>query len=491
MNESVVQPDYPEQLLNKLSLPCNESAQRYPEKSIEHKKLQEAIHAVMEQCDKDIPIMIGCKEHRTEAIQTQQIPFNHERSITKYYHADEHLIQKAIDEAIKAQIEWDRIPFIDRCRIWETAAKLMGDKYRYLLNAATILGQAKTSYESEIDAAYSNKYQPTSEVPILNTWKNRGFNGFWAAITPFNFTSIAGNVAYAPTLAGNAVVWKPSDNAILSNWYVYNICREAGVPPGVVNFVPADPETFANVVTRSPELVGINFVGSSEAFKSLWKKVGANTDCYKNFPRMVGETGGKNYHFVCEDADADQVAHDTIAAAFSYSGQKCSACSRLYVPSSFWCVLKEKLCEIQKRLVVGAADCHHTSLSAVINGSAFDRIESYIKYAHEQPHLKIVCGGKCDKSHGYYITPTIIETTDPNDRLMVDEIFGPVLTVYQYEEKDFQTIIENIKWAVVGHQPFGGSKMSGTNDKAGGPYYPLRFVNPLVIKENLAPPKKV
>jgi 1-pyrroline-5-carboxylate dehydrogenase len=472
------------------------------------------------------------------------MPHDHSKKIAKYYYASEKTIQKAIDVSIKAQEKWDRTPLDERARMWQCAAEMMAGEHRQRLNAATMLGQSKSVIQAEIDAAAelidffrfnvfflkeNAKFQPISENASVtrNSLRFRGIDGFIAAISPFNFTAIGGNLAYTPALMGNGVLWKPSDTALLSNWRIFNIMREAGIPDGVVNFVPADGPTFGRTITSSPYLAGINFTGSVPTFNWLWNAVGQNLSKYRNYPRLIGECGGKNYHFIHPTADVQSVVTSTIRSAFEYCGQKCSACSRMYIPRSLYEPIKSGLVAERAKLKIGDPSDFSIFSGAVIDDKAFARITGYIKDAKKNSKNKILGGGEFDNSKGYFVQPTIIETTDPHDKLMTEEIFGPVLTVYVYEDKDLlqalslvgsstkfaltgavfsqdqeflKTALEALKTtagnfyindkstgSVVGQQPFGGGRMSGTNDKAGGPNYVMRWTTPQSIKETFVP----
>ncbi|XP_015042925.1 delta-1-pyrroline-5-carboxylate dehydrogenase, mitochondrial [Drosophila pseudoobscura] len=525
----------------------NEPILSYRKDSPERKALQEALKATASNCE-EIPIVIGGKEFKTSDVRHQVMPHDHAHKLAQFYYADKKLLQQAIKTAVETQPKWDRVPLAERLNIWEKAADLMATKYRQELNSATMLGQSKTVIQAEIDAAAElidfirlnayflkevSKYRPISEdIKVTkNSMRYRGIDGFIAAVSPFNFTAIGGNLSYTPALMGNAVLWKPSDTAMLSNWRIFNIMREAGVPDGVVNFVPADGPVFGDTITASPHLAGINFTGSVPTFNRLWKQVGNNIDNYINFPRLIGECGGKNFHFVHKSADVQSVVTSTIRSAFEYCGQKCSACSRMYVPESLWPEIKAGLqCEAEK-LKIGDVQDISSFTSAVIDDKAFKRITSYIEHAKKSPNLEIIAGGTYSDSKGYFVNPTIVVSKDPKDRIMVEEIFGPVLTIYVYKEADLaetmklvhtstkfaltgaifgqdenwvQTALEEFKWAagnfyindkstgsVVGQQPFGGGRMSGTNDKAGGPHYILRWTSPQSIKETFVPLRDV
>ncbi|XP_050537432.1 delta-1-pyrroline-5-carboxylate dehydrogenase, mitochondrial [Daktulosphaira vitifoliae] len=521
----------------------NEPILGYTQDSKERKELETELNRISNTIE-DVPIIIGSEKFKTNDIRYQVMPHNHEKKIAKFYYASSDLVAKAINVATEAQRKWDAVPLEDKIDIWLKAADLMANKYRMKLNATTMLGQSKTVIQAEIDSAAElidfirlnaffakelTKYQPISEdnKVTLNSLRYRGLDGFVAAVSPFNFTAISGNLAYTPALMGCSVLWKPSDTALLSNWAIYEIMTEAGVPAGVVNFVPADGPVFGDTITASSNLSGINFTGSVPTFKRLWKQVGENINNYKNFPRLIGECGGKNYHFVHPSADVESVVNGTIRSSFEYCGQKCSACSRIYVPQSLWSKIKEGLLETRKQLKIGDVAEFDSFASAVIDNNAFKRISGYIEHAKKSSNLKIIGGGEYDKSKGYFVQPTIVETKDPLDKIMIEEIFGPVLTAYVYNDSEVKNTldlvinstpyaltgavfsqdksflkqsIETLKYSagnfylndkstgsVVGQQPFGGSKMSGTNDKAGGPHYILKWTSPQSIKETFVP----
>lgn len=443
--------------------------------------------------------------------------------MAKYYWATPDIISKAIQVAQARRANWERVPLNDKIKLFLKAADLVSGKYRFDLNATTMLGQSKTIIQAEIDAAAELadffrfnaffakellNYQPISEKPneVLNLFRYRGLEGFVAAISPFNFTAIGGNLAAAPTLVGNCVLWKPSDTALLSNYIIYQLLEEAGFPSGIISFLPSDGPVFGNVITKSSHLAAINFTGSVATFNHIWKEVANNLDLYNNYPRLIGECGGKNFHFVHSSANLDTVVNSTVRSAFEYSGQKCSACSRAYIPQSIWSKLKPRLIEETKNLKLGSALDPKSFLSAVIDEKAFKRISSFIDHAKNSPNLEILVGGKCDNSKGYFIEPTILLTTDPTDKAIREEIFGPVLTVYVYDDSKLEETLDLVRasrygltgaifgedakflehaaeklkqeagnfyvndkstGSVVGQQPFGGAKKSGTNDKAG------------------------
>ncbi|CAH0699425.1 unnamed protein product [Spodoptera exigua] len=521
----------------------NEPVLEYREGSGERSALAEELKRTAAVTE-EVPIVIGGETIKEGEPRYQVMPHNHSKKIAKFYYASEKTIQKAIKVSVDAQARWDRTPLQERIRIWQNAAELMAGSHRQKLNAATMLGQSKSVIQAEIDSAAelidffrfnvyflkeNAKYQPISENPSVtrNSLRFRGIDGFIAAISPFNFTAIGGNLAYTPALMGNGVVWKPSDTALLSNWRIFNIMREAGLPDGIVNFVPADGPTFGRTITSSPHLAGINFTGSVPTFNWLWNEVGKNLSHYKNYPRLIGECGGKNYHFVHPSADIQTVVTATIRSAFEYCGQKCSACSRIYVPKSLAEPIKHGLQQEQAKLKIGDPSDFKIFAAAVIDDKAFNRITGYIKNAKKSSKNKIIAGGEFDDSKGYFVQPTIIETTDPHDKLMTEEIFGPVLTMYVYDDSEvdktmkligsstkfaltgavfsmdktfLQKALDELKMtagnfyindkstgSVVGQQPFGGGRMSGTNDKAGGPGYVMRWTTPQSIKETFVP----
>jgi len=521
----------------------NEPILGYLQGSKERTALESALAKHGSQCE-DIPIVIGGKEYRTDNVQYQVMPHDHQKKVAKFYWATPELVQLSIDTALAAKKDWEAVPINDKIQMFLKVADQMADQYRADLNATTMLGQAKTIIQAEIDSACElidffrfncffakelHGYQPISEDPstTLNLLRYRALEGFIASVTPFNFTAIAGNLAYTPCVMGNVSVWKPSDTAILSNYLIYKIFRDAGFPDGVVNFVPADGPVFGKAVTAHPDLASVNFTGSVPTFQWLWKAVGENLQNYSGFPKLIGECGGKNYHFVHPTAEVETVVASTIRSAFEYSGQKCSACSRVYAPESLWPQIKEGLIEIQKGLKIGSATDADSFTSAVIDKKSFDRVSGYIKHAKSSPNCSIVAGGGFDESVGYFIEPTIVQTTTPEEKIFQEEIFGPLVTVYVYKDADAKETMQSIikhspysltgalycqdqEWAnmaaqelrpsagnfyvndkstgsVVGQQPFGGARLSGTNDKAGGPHYMLKWASPQAVKQTFVP----
>lgn len=446
-----------------------------------------------------------------------------------------------------AQQEWSKRSLDERMAIWETAGNLIADKYRFKIVAAIMVGQAKTLMQAEMDVAELvdfirispiflrelANYEPLNNNPetCRNHMRLRGLTGFVAAIGPFNYTSIAGNLAYTPALMGNAVLWKPSDSAILSNWYVFQAMREAGVPDGVVNFIPAQPTCFSTVITESPYLAGINFVGTGGVLKLLWQMVAENIDKYHNYPRVVGDCGGKNFHFVHASAKALDVVACTIRAAFEYAGQKCSSCSMLYVPESLWeSQIQKPLLDITRKIFVSDSTYCDCFYSAVINKNSFERIFMYLRYMHSSPTCEILLGGTGSKGMGYFIDPTIVLVKNLDEVVCKEEILGPVLCVYVYKDGDVQQTMEKVAqinrgltgsvfatdWdfiklacdafqhnvgnlnindkctgAMVAQQPFGAAQNTGVNEKLGSPYSLLRWTTLQVIKESFVPHEKI
>uniref|UniRef100_A0A8C9ZR53 Multifunctional fusion protein n=1 Tax=Sander lucioperca TaxID=283035 RepID=A0A8C9ZR53_SANLU len=505
----------------------------------------------------EIPCVVGDEHVWTKDIRYQLSPFNHSHKVAKFCYADKELINRAIVASVAARREWDLKPVQDRARVLFKAADVISGPKRAEILAKTMIGQGKTVVQAEIDAAAElidffrfnakhavdlEKQQPLNSEGTTNTMLYRGLEvriqllftslcfsqGFVAAVAPFNFTAIGGNLAGTPAVMGNVVLWKPSDTAVSASYAVYRVLRECGLPPNIIQFLPADGPVFGDTVTSSQHLAGINFTGSVPTFKRLWKQVSQNLDSYRTFPRLAGECGGKNFHFVHKSADVESVVNGTIRSAFEYGGQKCSACSRMYVPDSTWPAIREGLLAVHSQLTVGdPVKDFSTFFSAVIDDKSFARIKKWIDRAKSSSSLKVIAGGNYDDSKGYFVEPTIIETTDPRDTIMSEEIFGPVLAVYVYPEKDYREVLQLIDntspyaltgavfaqdrtvvdeaaralrnaagnyyvndkstGSVVAQQPFGGARASGTNDKPGGPHYVLRWTSPQVVKETHVP----
>lgn len=487
----------------------------------------------------NIPVVIGGKEIYTGSKGKCIIPHDNKKSIGEYHKAGKKEVDMAIEEALKAKIKWEELHWESRAAIFLKAAKLASGPWRARLNAATMLSQSKTYKQAEIDSAceladfmrynaaclhqiYSD--QPISTDAAWNRIEYRPLEGFVLAISPFNFTAIGSNLVGAPAIAGNTVLWKPASNAVYSAYVVYKLFQEAGVPNGVINFIPGDSKDIGNAAMVNENLGGIHFTGSTKVFQDMWTIVGNNISNYKTFPRIVGETGGKNYIIAHPSANIEAVSRGLFEGAFEYQGQKCSAASRAYIASSIWPSVKENFLGKTKNARVGNVEDFSNFMGAVIDKKSFDTVKGYIEYAGNSPEAKILFGGKCDEKIGYFIEPTVIVTDNPHFKTMEEEIFGPVLTVYIYEDKDYLNILKlcdntskygltgsifsNDRYAiaqaekelvhtagnfyindrptgaVVGQQPFGGSRLSGTNDKAGSKLNLIRWMNPRVIKEN-------
>lgn len=490
----------------------------------------------------EVPLIIGGKEIRTGNKANMICPHDHQKVLGQYYIAGEKELLMAIDAAEAAREEWESMPWEHRATIFLKAADLLTVKYRAKLSAACMLGQSKNPYQSEIDVicemadflrfnAYFiqeiYKQQPLSTDGVWNRVEYRALDGFVAAITPFNFTSIGGNLPTAPAMCGNTVLWKPSSTAVLSNYYFMQILIEAGLPAGVINFVPCRGVDFGKVVVPHPKMAGFHFTGSTGVFNDIWQQVGQNINTYVTYPRLVGETGGKDFIFAHESADVEALTCAIVLGAFEYQGQKCSAASRAYIPESLWGKVKERLAEEIGKVKMGDVRDFTNLMNAVIDQKSFNNIKSYLDYARESTDAEIIIGGGCDDSTGYFVEPTVILAKTPTFKTMVEEIFGPVITIYVYpndklEEtlkscdsatsyaltgavfaQDRAAIIKLAKaldhaagnfyindkptGAVVGQQPFGGSRGSGTNDKAGSAINLYRWMNQRAIKETLVP----
>ncbi|THG96399.1 hypothetical protein EW026_g5429 [Hermanssonia centrifuga] len=518
----------------------NEPMRSYAPGSPERKALEQAIAQLEQELPFEVPCIVNGKPVKTGKLAKQTIPSDHAKHLCTYHEADQATVASAIEGALAAKADWESMPWSDRAAIFLKAADLVSGKYRYKLIAATMLGQGKNAWQAEIDAAaeltdflrFGVKYveelysiQPPRNTPgSWNRTEYRALEGFVFAVSPFNFTAIGGNLVGTPALVGNTVVWKPSPAATYSNYIVYKIFEEAGVPPGVIQFIPGPPAEVVAQVIAHPSFAALHFTGSTFVFKKLWKDIATNVDVYKSYPRLVGETGGKNFHLIHQSAELKNAVMQTVRGAFEYQGQKCSALSRVYVASSLWKNgFKDQLLTEVAKLKVGPPQEFTNFIGPVIGKPAFDKITSYITKAKDAGG-EVLIGGSADGSKGYFIQPTVILTKDPKSVTMVDEIFGPVLTVYVYEDADFEKIPElvdsttgyaltgsifsqdrkallfatnklrnaagNVYYnekctgAVVGQQPFGGARASGTNDKAGSMSIFYRFVSARSIKEN-------
>lgn len=522
--------------------PKNEPGFGYGPGSPERAKLKAAL-AELSSRELEIPLVIGGKEVRTGKMGDCVMPHAHQHRLATYHQAGPEEVEAAIEAALAARQEWANMPWEQRAGIFMKAAEILSNEKRYLLNAATMLGVSKTPVQAEIDSAcelidfwrFNVSYmediyrqQPNSTPLSWNRLEHRGLEGFIFAVTPFNFTAIAGNLPTAPAMMGNTVVWKPASSAVYPAYHVLKILEEAGLPPGVINFIPGPGSVVGDLVIKHPDLAGIHFTGSTEVFQNMWQSVGHNIHNYKTYPRIVGETGGKDFVFAHSSADVPALTVALVRGAFEFQGQKCSAASRAYIPRSIWPELKERLIAMTEELTIGDVRDFTNFMGAVIDRSAFNRIVSYIEYAKQSPEAEILVGGTYDYSVGYFIDPTIVVTTNPKMKLMEEEIFGPVLTIYVYEDDKLAETLElcdktspygltgaifaqdrraivymtdalreaagnfyiNDKptGAVVGQQPFGGARASGTNDKAGSMFNLLRWVSQRAIKENLLPP---
>ncbi|KAI9016723.1 delta-1-pyrroline-5-carboxylate dehydrogenase [Hyaloraphidium curvatum] len=518
----------------------NEPMRPFPPGSSDRANLRAAIAELKSQLPVTVPCVVDGLKLHTNIVQHQRMPHDRGTVLAEYHAGDARTVQAAIRGAVHARKWWGSVPFADRAAIFLKAADLIREKYRWKLMAATMLGQGKNVWQAEIDAAselpdffrFNVRFAEElyAQQPPKNadgTWNRmewRPLEGFVAAVSPFNFTAIGGNLPGAPALMGNVVVWKPSDSAILSNYIVMQLLEEAGLPPGVVQFVPGPPDTIVGGMLEHPDFAGLHFTGSSAVFRDLYRRAAANLERYRSFPRIVGETGGKNMHFVHRSADPAQVVRQTVRAAFEYQGQKCSACSRLYVPDNLWGEVREGLVRETEALKMGSPEDFTNFTTPVINENAFKKITGYIEHARNAPDAKIIAGGQSDDSKGYFIRPTIIETTNPQFKTMVEEIFGPVLTVIVYPEDEYEKWLEiadrttdygltaalfardrralmigadalrnaagnfyindKCTGAIVGQQPFGGARQSGTNDKAGAPLNLYRWVSARTVKES-------
>lgn len=523
-------------------VPKNEPVYSYAPGSPERQRLKAELARLSSE-EVDIPLIIGGKEIRTGDTGTCVMPHRHGHRLGVYHKAGSKEVAAAIAAAQEAKAAWAALPWEQRAAVFLKAAEMAAQEWRATLNASTMLGISKTVYQAEIDSAcelidfwrFNTHYmeqiyrqQPESSPGVWNRLEQRPLEGFIFAVTPFNFTSIAGNLPTAPALMGNTVVWKPASSAVYNAYYVMRLLEAAGLPPGVINFVPGSGQLVGDEVLAHPDLAGIHFTGSTAVFKDMWRAVGTNIHRYRTYPRLVGETGGKDFVFAHPSADVDSLRTALIRGAFEYQGQKCSAASRAYIPRSLWTKLRDDLIEQTKELTMGDP-CDFTNfMAAVIDKHAFQNIKSYIEYAANSSEAEILAGGGCDDSVGYFIEPTIVQTANPKFKLMEEEIFGPVLTIYVYNDGDIEEALElcnttspygltgsvfaqdrqAIAWitralsnaagnfyvndkptgAVVGQQPFGGSRASGTNDKAGSMLNLLRWVSPRAIKETLVPP---
>jgi 1-pyrroline-5-carboxylate dehydrogenase len=471
------------------------------------------------------------------------MPHDHQHILANYHLAGEKEVKMAIDAALRAHREWATLSWVERVSISLKIADLIAKRYRFVMNAATMLGQGKNAYQAEIDAACETidflrynayftseiyKLQPSSQPGVINRTEYRPLEGFIFTVSPFNFTAIGSNLNMAPVMMGNTVVWKPSSTSLLSNYYLMKIYQEAGVPDGVINFLPGSGSLIGKTVLEHRDFSGIHFTGSTGTFNGIWKSIAENMQNYRSYPRIVGETGGKDFIFVHPSASPQEVAVAIVRGAFEYQGQKCSAASRSYIPESLWNDIKTRMNDMISRITLGDVSEFSHFMNAVIDEKSFDNIMGYIDYAKKSKNAEVIFGGNGDKSKGYFVEPTVILAKDPHFKTMEEEIFGPVMTIYVYKDKDFEETLKicdqtspyaltgsvfasdrnalnhacrilryaagNIYFndkptgAVVGQQPFGGARGSGTNDKSGSFLNLLRWTSPRTIKETLIPP---
>jgi len=520
--------------------PVNEPVRSYAPGSPERASLKARL-ASMAAERVEIPIIIGGEEFRSGEIAQAVMPHAHGHVLADWHKATPKHVEQAIAASRKAQAEWANWPWEDRAAVFLRAAELLATTWRDTVNAATMLGQSKTVFQAEIDAAcelidfwrFNVQYaqeiyaeQPISSPGVWNMSDYRALEGFVYAISPFNFTAIGGNLSTSPAMMGNVAVWKPASSAMLSAYYVMKLLEEAGVPPGVVNFVPGDAQMISDALLNSRELAGVHFTGSTSVFNSMWKTIGANMGKYRTYPRIVGETGGKDFIVAHPSADPQSLAVAIARGGFEYQGQKCSAASRVYVPRSMWNEVRDRTVAIMGELQMGDVRDFRNFVGAVIDKKAFDKISEYV--ADAKKNARVIAGGTVKGDTGYFIQPTLVEAPSPDYRLLCEEIFGPVVTVWVYDDNKWSETLSVVDQtspyaltgavfsrdrhatreamlalrnaagnfylndkptgAVVGQQPFGGARASGTNDKAGSKWNLMRWVSPRSVKETLVPP---
>jgi 1-pyrroline-5-carboxylate dehydrogenase len=520
--------------------PVNEPVKSYAPGSPERTSVKARLSAMAGE-KIEIPLFIGGKEISSGDTAKAVMPHDHAHVLAEYHKASETHVQQAIDAAAAARHEWSSWSFDDRAAVILKAAELLTTSWRDTINAATMLGQSKTIFQAEIDAAceiidfwrfnvhYGQELldeQPSSDHTMWNALEYRGLEGFVYAVTPFNFTSIAGNLPTAPALMGNTVVWKPASSAMFAAYYLMKLYEAAGMPPGVINMISGDAEMISKALLSNRDLAGVHFTGSTAVFNDMWKTIGASMSTYRSYPRIVGETGGKDFIIAHPSADADALAVAIVRGGFEFQGQKCSAASRVYVPKSLWAKVRDRAAAMIDDIKMGDVQDFRNFMGAVIDKRAFDKIGGYVEHARGK--AKIIAGGKVDGSRGYFISPTLVETMDPGYRLLCEEIFGPVVTAYVYDDakwaetlavvdstspyaltgavfaQDRRAIVhatsalrhaagnfyvnDKPTGAVVGQQPFGGARGSGTNDKAGSKLNLVRWVSARTLKENFNPP---
>jgi len=523
--------------------PANEPVLGYAPGSPERGRITKTLQQLSAETI-EIPLVIGGREVTTGKLGECRCPHDHSRLLARYHQAGPEQVEQAVAAARAAWREWSELDWTARLSVFLRAADLLAGRWRDRLNAATMLGQSKTVHQAEIDSACElidfwrfNPYyaariyaeQPDSSLGVWNYVEYRALEGFVFAVTPFNFTSIAGNLPTAPAMMGNTVLWKPASTAVYSAWFLMQLWREAGLPAGVINFLPGPGSALGDPVLTRPGLAGVHFTGSTATFRHMWQTIGANIGSYHSYPRIVGETGGKDFVFVHPSADLEATATALLRGAFEYQGQKCSAASRAYVPESLWPRLSERLVDEVGQIKMGDPADFGNFMGAVIDRAAFDKISGYIDAARADGSSEMVCGGGHDDRSGWFVEPTIIKVADPRHRLMQEEIFGPVLAIFVYPDAEFEDMLttcdttspygltgaifatdraaiqrafvalrhsagnfyinDKPTGAVVGQQPFGGSRASGTNDKAGSYQNLLRWVSTRAVKETLDPPR--
>jgi len=524
--------------------PINEPVKDYAPGSIEKTSLKQKIDELKSQ-QINVSLIIDGKDVNTEKTAFIEMPHNLESKLGTFCMANQIEVDMAIESNLKAWESWSKVGLTDRCEIFNKAADLLSTTWRDTINAATMLNMSKNVYQAEIDAACEmidffrfnswyayelSKQQPMySSNFVKNSLEMRPLEGFVFAVSPFNFASIGGNLPSSPALMGNVCLWKPASSAVLPAYFIMKLLKEAGLPDGVINFIPGSGKEIGSQVLESRELAGIHFTGSTKVFKGMWQTVGENIDRYKTYPRIVGETGGKDFCIAHESANIEVLVTAMIRGAFEYQGQKCSAMSRAYIPSTIWQSVKDLYEKEVGKIKMGDPEDFSNFMNAVIDKSAYTSIKKYIDYAKDSSDAEIITGGKCDDTKGYFIEPTTIVSSDPKFKTMCEEIFGPVLTIYIYEPSDWDEILSLIDetseyaltgcvisedkdailnakdilthsagnfyindkptGAVVGQQPFGGSRASGTNDKAGSMFNLIRWVSMRTIKETLNSPK--
>ena len=527
----------------KVPTPINEPVKSYSPGSSERKEVLDTYKKMIKE-NIEIPMYINGKDVKSDETNSVSPPHDHKNIVGKYYLANESHVDQAISTALDAKESWENMSWENRAAIFLKAAELIAGPYRSKINAATMIAQSKTIHQAEIDAACEfidflrfnvqyvtdiYKNQPDSDSDAWNRVEYRPLEGFVYAVTPFNFTAIAGNLAASMAMLGNVVVWKPSDSQVYSAKIIIDVFKEAGLPDGVINAVYGDPEMISNKVLESSAFAGLHFTGSTTVFNSFWKKIGSNISNYKTYPKIVGETGGKDFILAHKSADPKEVSTAITRGAYEFQGQKCSAASRGYISKSIWNEVKDNVIEDLKSISMGSPEDLSNFVTAVIHESSFDKISKYIDDAKADSKVQVIAGGSYDKSKGYFVEPTLLLVEDPNYVSMREEIFGPVMTVYVYDDKDFdktlnlidtstkyaltgavlakdRNVIEKVTkalrnsagnfyvndkptGAVVGRQPFGGARSSGTNDKAGSMLNLLRWVSPRLIKETFVTAK--